>query len=308
MPGGPKAGGKVVGPPTSPLVAREDFIAVPGARLFVREVGAGVPLVVIHGGPDFNHRYLLPEMDELASRYRLIYYDQRGRGKSSDGVRPDDVTIDSEIADLDRLRQHLGLEAVALLGHSWGCLLAMEYTARHPDRVDHLILMNTAPASHADMLRFRQHRQADHPERLTRMREIAATAAYASGDVAVEADYYRIHFGATLRDPRTLETVVERLRVDFTPAGIIQARAIEDRLYEQTWLRPDYDVGRELVRTRAPLLVLHGDHDFIPTDCARSIAGAVPGARFALISDCGHFAYMERSSETLELIRSFLVR
>ena len=56
----------------------------------------------------------------------------------------------SEIDDLDRVRSHFGLESVAVLGHSWGGVLAMEYAIRHPDRVSQLILMDTAPASAGD--------------------------------------------------------------------------------------------------------------------------------------------------------------
>src|SRR5262245_47742741 len=122
---------------------REGCIPVPGAQLYFREIGTGVPLVVLHGGPDFNHGYLLPDLDRLSRSFRLIYYDQRGRGRSSGTVSPEDVGIDSEIDDLETVRRHFGLDAVSLLGHSWGGLLAMEYATRHPDRLSHMILLNT---------------------------------------------------------------------------------------------------------------------------------------------------------------------
>jgi len=103
------------------------------ARLQIREIGAGPSIVVLHGGPDFGYDYLLPELDRLAERFRLVDYDQRGRGRSADGVRPEDVTIESEIDDLDLLRRHLALESMAVLGHSWGGLMAMEYASRYPN-------------------------------------------------------------------------------------------------------------------------------------------------------------------------------
>src|SRR5262245_25836051 len=111
----------------------EHYLTLPGVRLFVREIGSGMPVVVLHGGPDFNHNYLLPEMDQLADSCRLIYYDQRGRGRSSAGVAAEDVTIESEVEDLERLRCHFGFETMSLLGHSWGALVAMEYASRHVD-------------------------------------------------------------------------------------------------------------------------------------------------------------------------------
>ena len=92
--------------------------------LFCRDVGAGPPIVVVHGGPDFDHAYLLPELDRLADSFRLVYYDQRGRGRSAEGVRAEDVTLRSEVDDLDRVRSRFGLanrrRARALVGRGRG--------------------------------------------------------------------------------------------------------------------------------------------------------------------------------------------
>src|SRR5688500_14997326 len=74
-------------------VPRDGYVPVEGAELYVREIGWGQPIVVLHGGPDFDHRYLLPDLDRLADSCRLIYYDQRGRGRSAGNVRPEDVGI-----------------------------------------------------------------------------------------------------------------------------------------------------------------------------------------------------------------------
>ena len=125
--------------------------------MYVRDVGRGLPIIIVHGGPDFDHEYLLPEMDQLARSFRLIYYDQRGRGRSSSGQAPEDISVTSETEDLDRIRAHFGFEAVAVLGHSWGGLLAMEYALRRRRRVSHLILLNTAPVSHVGSSRSGEH-------------------------------------------------------------------------------------------------------------------------------------------------------
>jgi pimeloyl-ACP methyl ester carboxylesterase len=137
-------------------VAREGRIPVGSASLYSRDIGRGQPIIVLHGGPDFDHGYLLPDLDRLADAFRLIYYDQRGRGRSADQVQPEDVTLTSDIDDLDKVRQHVHLESAALLGHSWGAVLALAYALRHPTRVSHLILMNPAPASASDVAVFRE--------------------------------------------------------------------------------------------------------------------------------------------------------
>jgi proline iminopeptidase len=106
---------------------REIRIPVGTASLYARVVGKGPPIIVLHGGPDFDHNYLLPDLDRLADTFRLIYYDQRGRGRSADQVDPEDVTLQSDLDDLDAVRQRYRLAAPALLGHSWGALIALEY-------------------------------------------------------------------------------------------------------------------------------------------------------------------------------------
>jgi proline iminopeptidase len=276
---------------------REGYIPVPGAHLYFRDIGTGEPLVVLHGGPDFNHSYLLPDLDRLSRSFRLIYYDQRGRGRSSGSVVPEDVGLESEIDDLDRVRQHFGLDTISLLGHSWGGLLAMGYATRYPDQVSHMILLNTGPARHADLTRFQERRRATEAETLAKMHEVAGRREYAEGDIATEAEYYRAHFSGTLRRAEHLEAIVRSLRAHFTPEDILKARAIERRLYAQTWLSPAYDLLPKLHRLDMPTLVIYGERDLFPLDGIRNIAEAISSARLVVLKECGHFAYLERPAE-----------
>ena len=126
--------------PEQPAV-QTTFVGNGASRLYLREVGHGPPIVILHGGPDFDHEYLLPAFDRLADAFRLVYYDQRGRGRSFSGQDPQGITIATEIDDLDRVVAWTGGGPVVLLGHSWGGLLATEYAIRHPARVSHLILL-----------------------------------------------------------------------------------------------------------------------------------------------------------------------
>lgn len=275
--------------------------------LHTREVGTGQPIIVLHGGPDFDHDYLLPDLDRLADLGRLIYYDQRGRGRSSSGVRAEDVTIESEMADLDQVRVRSGSASVALLGHSWGALLALEYAIRHPDRVSHLILLNPAPASHDDFLALRDHLAALRtPAEIARRAELRADPIFLAGDLAAEAEYNRIHFRSAVHNPEHLDAVVARLRRTVDARGVVLSRAIEDRLYEQTWVEPSYDLLPRIRSLAIPTLVLHGDHDFIPLALARHIADAIPGARLVVVPECGHFSFLEQPDAVHEAIAQLL--
>ncbi len=99
-------------------------------RLFTRRVGSGPPVVVLHGGPGASHDYLLPQYDLLATRRSLLYYDQRGGGQSP-VPRDTPVGWREHVADLEELREQLGLDRLILCGYSWGGLLAVLYFLEH---------------------------------------------------------------------------------------------------------------------------------------------------------------------------------
>jgi proline iminopeptidase len=290
---------------------RESRIPVGNASLYSRDIGRGQPIIVLHGGPDFDHGYLLPDLDRLADAFRLIYYDQRGRGKSADLVQPEDVTLASDVDDLDKVRQHFQLNAPALLGHSWGAVLALEYALRHPTHVSHLILMNPAPASASDVSVLRKAYAQKLGADLDRQRAIVASAAYQEGDPEAVAARYRIHFKPALTRPDDYEKLMATMKAGFTSQGkegIVKARAVEDRLMRDTWEVDGYDLLPKLGTLSIPTLIISGDHDFIPAEISVHIARAIPKAHLVTLRDCGHFAYLECPADVRKAFKDFFRR
>ena len=307
MPGVAQEGKGTAEPSRAP--AHESYIRVATAELYSRDIGIGPAVLVLHGGPDFDHLYLLPELDRLADAYRLIYYDQRGRGQSAAGVIPADVTLASDLDDVDAVRKHFHLESMILLGHSWGTVLALEYALRHPEHVSHLILMNPAPASTADLKQFREiYIQKLGPD-YERQRQIIATPGYQAGDPETVAMRYRLHFKPALARTGDYEELMGRMRAAFIRQGkdgIVKARAVEDQLMLDTWGKADYDLLPKLNAVKAKTLVITGDHDFFPESIGEHIAHATPHAELVVLKDCGHFAYLECPTEMRKNIDRFL--
>jgi len=296
------------GAQSKPGVAQESRIPVQGAELYCREIGQGTPLIVLHGGPDFDIAYLLPELDRLSDKFHLIYYDQRGRGRSADHVKPEDVTLESEMDDLDKVREHFHLDKVDLLGHSWGTVLALEYTLRHPERVSRLVLMDPAPAAVADINRFRRERVEKWPVLMELRKAIADTTAYKEADPEAVVAYYRLHFKPALARSEDYEKLMIRMKARFIEQGkegILKSRAVEERLVNETWASPKgYDLHPKLKSLNIPALVITGDHDFFPF-AAEHIAQAIPGARLVTLKDCGHFPYLECPAPLRDQIDAF---
>lgn len=290
------------------LNAREGRVPAGSVSLYARDIGQGPPAIVLHGGPDFDTAYLLPNLDRLADIYRLVYYDQRGRGKSAEGVQPDDVSLATDLEDVERVRQHFGLEAPTLLGHSWGTVLALEYALRYPTRVSRLVLMNPAPASSADAALLRKAYTAQLGDQMERQRAIVTGQAYRQADPDTVAERYRIHFAHALAKPEHYEALMRAMRAAFIaqgPAGILKARAVEDRLMADTWQQPSYDLMPRLASSRIPTLVLWGDRDFIPREISEHLIRSLPQARLVTLAECGHFAYLECPAQVRTALLDF---
>ena len=120
-------------------------VSVRDVSLFVDVIGRGYPLVLMHGGPGADHWTLLP-FRHLADSYSLIFYDHRCNGRSV-GAPVSSMTWENLTADADALREQLGWERWAVLGHSFGGHVALEYALRYPRRVSHLVLLDTGADS-----------------------------------------------------------------------------------------------------------------------------------------------------------------
>ena len=240
-------------------------------------------------------------MDRLSDMYRLFYYDQRGRGRSRGELRLDEISIEQTVEDLDEVRNYLRLDTVAILGHSWGGHVAMHYAIQRPERVSHMILMNTAPAAYEDTLLVRQDRLGRMAVHADKLNAIKASPEYKVGDPETVAEYYRIMFSTTIKRPENLE----RLNLSWTQEDILKGRAIEDHLMQGLFWSEGFTILPQLKRLNNPTLVIHGDYDWIPLPCAVHIAEVIPGARLVVLKDCGHFAYIEAMEEVHKVIADF---
>ena len=269
--------------------------AVRGVTLFERRIGAGPPVVVLHGGPGAHHDYLLPGFDRLATGRTLIYYDQRGGGRSA---VPRDVPVGwrEQVADLEALRQLWGLEQLALVGYSWGGLLALLYALEHPDRVSHLALVSPAPCWQAARAEFESRFAArSAAPRIAAMRaELAASGLKDRDPEAYRRRLFELSVAGYFHDPGKVG--------DLTPFRVT------GRTQQDVWESlGDFDLRPRLGSLRVPAIVLHGDDDPIPAESAETLARGL-GAPFHLLPDCGHVPQVEALERFTELLDGFLPR
>lgn len=270
---------------------------VNGVRLYTRRIGSGPPVVVLHGGPGADHGYLLPQYDLLARGRTLLYYDQRGGGRSS---VPRDVPVGwrEHVADLEALRALWGLDHLTLLGYSWGGLLAVLYALDHPETIDRLALVCPAPVT-AD---WRDEFERAFAARSTDPRIQSARRALEASELrhADPEKYRRAAFALSVapyfRDPG-------RAR-ELTPFRVIQRtqQAVWDSLgrYDlRERIRETFPAGR-----RPSALVVAGVYDPIPLESAHEVA-ALLGAR-GVDLQTGHAPHVEDTDTFVRVLDEFL--
>ena len=127
----------------SVLQINRGFVDANGVMIYYEEFGKGSPLVIVHGGPGASHDYFLPYLAPLARHNRLIFIDERGSGQSERLEDSTQYTVENMVEDVEAVRISLGIGKIALLGHSFGGVLAQAYPLRYQAHLSHLILCST---------------------------------------------------------------------------------------------------------------------------------------------------------------------
>ena len=266
---------------------------VRGVSLFERRISQGPPTVILHGGPGAHHDYLLPGFDALARGRELIYYDQRGGGRSAVS-RETPVGWREQVADLEELRGAWGLERLTLAGYSWGGLLALLYAVEFPERVASLALVSPAPAWREARLEFeRRFAERNLAPALQRERAVLRESGLRERDPLAYAQ-------------RLFELSVAPYFSDPSRARELTPFRVTGRTQQEVWSSlGDFDLRPAIARLSIPTLVMHGEDDPIPLAAARSVADLLR-AEFHPLPHCGHVPYVEAPEEFVKVLDGFL--
>ena len=272
-----------------------------GFSVLLREagIGAGLPLLCLHGGPGMDAAYFFPPdrfgpgLSELARHHHVIAYDQRGCGGSGVPDVDQPLALSRHVDDIGTVRQALGLDTVALLGHSFGTVLALLYAIRHSDSVSHLILLGGAP-DRGFMDGFREAVQELPSDNQARLAELNSQE--------LTDDIFRQRFLTTLPlyFHRSLEPEDAEAFVSATTFSARVNRSIATDL--QT-----YDLAPALPNVRAPALVVYGESDrVVQPRYQLQFRGSLLTSRFVAFFESGHFPFVEEPDAFARVTHYFL--
>ena len=277
----------------------EIFTTPDGLTLSYERRGSG-PLLVCHPGGPGGSAAEFEDFAGLDDTFELVLFSPRGSHGSDPG---DDYSVASYVADVEALRQHLGVEQLNLLGFSHGGAVAMSYAAAHPVRVRRLLLVDTLAAwgeeAEAAMLAAIERRRgepwfADAAQALDEEQAGSfSTVDELIGNLQRQIPLYFHRWEGN-------ERAGGRLARDFAHA--------EPQHQFNTVEFPTFDLRPELRKIEAPALVVVGDDDFIcGPACADAIVDALPDARLVTIEGSGHFVYVEQPEAFRSALAGFLL-
>ena len=259
------------------------------------ERGAALPVIAVNGGPGLSHVYMLVNdlWPKIAEHRLVVFYDQRGTGASKHIQPGAPQTMDAQVADLEAVRAHLGLEKFALVGDSYGGLLAMAYAAAHPEHVAKLVLSDSAAPSWKSMVHLLPETFPDVEE------DDAAEEAKLSADTDAAAQAsLRNHFKMIFYSGEKRDAYMARAGdLGFEPsvnAAISKATA-------------DLDLTPKLAAFNFPTLVISGRYDMnVAPLTAWRMAKAIPGAKIVFFEMSGHLPSYEEPDKYRAVLEAFL--
>jgi len=280
----------------------------------------GKPAVVLHGGPGSGctpwHRRLFEP-----SAYRVVLFDQRNCGRSTPHASAPDTDLASNhttnlVADIERLRQHLGIERWLVLGGSWGSTLALAYAERYPNRVTEIILFGVTTGRHKEFdWLFRGGVSILFPEQWERLRD-AVPAALRDGDIVEAFCRLLCDPDASIRQQAALAWCTWESATPAWPAAhglsprfrdpnfaLAFARIVTHYVRHYAWLEDGSLLRDARAIADIPGVMVNGRFDLqAPISWAWDLKRAWPRAKLVIVDDAGHDA--TNASITEELVRA----
>lgn len=278
----------------------EQIINSGNSKLHYRTFGEGKPMLIINGGPGMNSdgfSYIAEALSKY--HYQTITYDQRGTGKSIvEDLNDKTITMDLMVRDIENLRMHLKIDQWAILGHSFGGILATYYTLKHPEHVDRLI-MSSSGGINMNFTSYVYGRQRNNLTKIQKDSLAYFEKKQNNGDTSLETRKGRVKYlaFAYVFDKSKAPIIAERL-LQFSPEI--------NRLVIQNLFKLKYDCSKQFKDFRKPVLIFQGENDIITVETAKEIEMAFPNSRLVLMKNCGHYGWLDAPELYFSNIKSFL--
>lgn len=275
---------------------------IPGGKIYYEVLGSGEPVIILHGGPGLDQKYLKPGLNKLAETNQVVFYDQRGCGKSKiDNINNQSINMDEYILDLENLRIHLGYEKINLLGHSFGGFVAAHYAIKYPENVKGLILLCSSPLDHEGILEFLSNLKSKISPMYLSIAPLFDENKFLNLSVEEITSKRKKMFATYFSNSKQIDTLDLSCELDEARAGFHIHKCFHDYMLDEK-----LNLHLQLQNLDIRTLIIHGKDDIIPLQSAENTHKSLKNSELAIIENCGHFPQIEQNDQMHAHFQRFL--
>jgi proline iminopeptidase len=274
------------------------LVSIGDGKLYCETEGNGIPIVLVSGGPGCTHQIFHPFFSRAKDFAKIIYYDQRGTGKSDSDPTKEKYTTDKAVEDLENLRKALKIDKWIVLGHSYGGILAQMYAIKYPQNLYGLILVTAEPApdlSHTREYDFMSEKEIKVCNKLS--------DEYGQGKITLEQLVYNSFLNGDWKRQYyykpTKDEIARIALYEWKPAEGF-AEAINSNL-------EDINLEGKFKNFKVPLLIMESKWDLTwPEDKPEKFSKNHPNAEMVMFEKSGHNPFMDEEEKFFTELKNFV--
>ena len=285
-----------------------EFVIINGYKINLEVKGNGDAIFFLPGGPGNSHDYMQGNFGQYYKSNKVVFFDWLGRGKSDNAKNKEEYSVDADVEMIEKIRKHLDLDRISLVGHSYGTVPAQAYAIKYADKVDKMVLINgfhSGAMWQANCDSYNHYAKTHFPEKWVKVDSLRSLG-YVSTDKPLQELYATFPTKYIYYHDTSLQQNVPQ--TDY--------RGWANEVYEQI-IGPDgdFDVSgsmiqqdfrRKLKDVNAKTLIIAGRYDGVSTpEFAVQYKTYMPQAQFEMFEQSGHNPYLEEPEKFYQLFEEF---
>lgn len=284
-------------------------IQVDGYNIHLETKGSGDPIFFLPGGPGNSHDYMQGNFGQYYKSHQVVFFDWLGRGLSDDAKHKSEYSVEADVEMIEKIRQHLKLDKISLVGHSYGTVPAQAYAIKYKDNVDKMVLINgfhSGAMWQGNCDSYNHYAKTHFPEKWQVVDSLRALG-YLSTDKPLQDVYADFPVKYIYYHNTSLKQNVPKEKYRGWAPDVYAEIIGPDGDFDVSGSMIHQDYRRQLNKVKAKTLVIAGRYDGVSTpEWAVQYKTYMPQAQFVMFEQSSHNPYLEEPEKFYDLLNKFL--
>ncbi|WP_242446522.1 alpha/beta fold hydrolase [Nonlabens agnitus] len=285
-----------------------EFITIDGYKINLEVKGEGDPIFFLPGGPGNSHDYMQGNFGQYHTSNKVVFFDWLGRGKSDNASNKEEYTVEADVEMIEKIRKHLNLDKISLVGHSYGTVPAQAYAIKYGDEVEKMVLINgfhSGAMWQANCDSYNHYAKTHFPEKWVKVDSLRALG-YVSTDQPLQDLYATFPTKYIYYHNTSLQQNVPDTDYRGWANEVYEQIIGPDGDFDVSGSMIEQDYRRMLKDVKAKTLIIAGRYDGVSTpEFAVQYKTFMPQAQFEMFENSGHNPYLEEPQKFYKLFEEF---